>query len=182
MNYISTKTYYDYNRPVRTVRELGELGLIGEFNQDLGGFTIEAWAGYGEETQTILATDFLTYQTPGSDPSPPFAEYTSGHSAFSAAGAEILQLFTGSNEFGGSVTFEHGESRFEHGITPHETVTLEWETFTEAANEAGISRIYGGIHFEDGDLNGRQLGKRSWSSSLGASTILYSRRRRTRRL
>ena len=154
-----SKTYYDYNRPVRTVRELGELGLIGEFNQDLGGFTIEAWAGYGEETQTILATDFLTYQTPGSDPSPPFAEYTSGHSAFSAAGAEILQLFTGSNEFGGSVTFEHGESRFEHGITPHETVTLEWETFTEAANEAGISRIYGGIHFEDGDLNGRQLGK-----------------------
>ncbi|MGK7936118.1 MAG: DUF6851 domain-containing protein [Xenococcaceae cyanobacterium] len=154
-----SKTYYDYNRPVRTVRELGELGLIGEFNEELGGFAIEAWAGPGEGTQTILATDFITYQTPGSDSSPPFAEYTSGHSAFSAAGAEILQLFTGSDEFGGSVTFEHGESRFEHGVTPHETVTLEWETFTEAADEAGVSRIYGGIHFEDGDLNGRQFGQ-----------------------
>ena len=153
------KTFYDYTRPVRAVRELGELGLIGQFNLELGGFAIDAWKSPGEGTQTILATDFLTYQTPGSHPSPPFAEYTSGHSAFSAAGAEILQLFTGSDEFGGTVTFEPGESRFEHGVTPVETVTLEWDTFTEAADEAGISRIYGGIHFEDGDLNGRQLGR-----------------------
>ena len=67
------KTFYDYTRPVRAVRELGELGLIGEFNEDLGGYAIEAWAGPGEGTQTILATDFLTYQTPGGHPSPPFA-------------------------------------------------------------------------------------------------------------
>ena len=38
-------------------------------------------------------------------------------------------------------------------------MTLEWDTFSEAADEAGLSRIYGGIHFEDGDLNGRQLGR-----------------------
>ncbi|MEO1457150.1 MAG: DUF4214 domain-containing protein, partial [Pseudomonadota bacterium] len=31
--------------------------------------------------------------------------------------------------------------------------------FTEAADEGGISRIYGAIHFDDGDLNGRQLGR-----------------------
>ena len=153
------KTFYDYARPVRTVRELGELGLIGEFNADLNGFAIEAWGGSGRGTQTILATDFLTYQTPGNHPSPPFSEYASGHSAFSAAGAEILRSFTGSDKFGGSVTFDPGKSRFEFGITPYETVTLEWDTFTDAADEAGISRIYGGIHFEDGDLNGRQLGK-----------------------
>ncbi|MDJ0736303.1 MAG: hypothetical protein QNJ47_19935 [Nostocaceae cyanobacterium] len=153
------KTFYDYNRPLRAVRELGELGLIGEFNQDLGGFTIEAWAGPEQGTQTILATDFLTYQTPGSDPSPPFAEYTSGHSAFSAAGAEILRLFTGSDDFGAGVSFQPGESRFEPNFTPQETVTLKWETFSEAADEAGISRIYGGIHFDDGDVNGRQLGR-----------------------
>ena len=153
------KTYYDYTRPIRAVRELGELGLIGEFNQDLGGFAIKAWAGPEQGTQTILATDFITYQTPGGDPSPPFAEYTSGHSAFSAAGAEVLQLFTGSDEFGGSVTLEPGESRFEPDFTPEETVTLEWSTFTEAVDESGISRIYGGIHFDNGDLNGRQLGR-----------------------
>ncbi|NEO56107.1 MAG: vanadium-dependent haloperoxidase [Okeania sp. SIO3B5] len=154
-----SKTFYDYARPVRTVRELGELGLIGEFNPELGGFAIDAWAGPGEGTQTILATDFLTYQTPGSDPSPPFAEYVSGHSTFSAAAAEILQLFTGSDDFGASITFQAGESRFEPGVTPEEPLTLEWATFSEAADEAGISRLYGGIHFEDGDLNGRALGQ-----------------------
>ncbi|MGB3508030.1 MAG: DUF6851 domain-containing protein [Microcoleaceae cyanobacterium] len=154
-----SKTFYDYARPVRTVRELGELGLIGEFNPELGGFAIDAWAGPGEGIQTILATDFLTYQTPGGDPSPPFAEYVSGHSTFSAAGAEILQLFTGSDDFGASITFQAGESLFEPGITPEEPITLEWETFSEAADEAGLSRLYGGIHFEDGDLNGGELGQ-----------------------
>lgn len=154
-----SKIDYDYTRPVRAIRELGELGLIGEFKEDLGGYAIEAWGGSGLGTQTILATDFLTYQTPGNDPSPPFAEYVSGHSTFSAAGAEILRSFTGSDEFGGSVTFEPGKSRFELGLTPYETVTLEWDTFSEAADKAGISRIYGGIHFEDGDLEGRKLGR-----------------------
>ncbi|NEP81636.1 MAG: calcium-binding protein, partial [Okeania sp. SIO3B3] len=101
----------------------------------------------------------LTYQTPGSDPSPPFAEYVSGHSTFSAAAAEILQLFTGSDDFGASITFQAGESRFEPGVTPEAPLTLEWETFSEAADEAGISRLYGGIHFEDGDLNGGELGQ-----------------------
>ncbi|MDY6939727.1 MAG: vanadium-dependent haloperoxidase [Cyanobacteriota bacterium] len=152
------KVFYDYVRPVRAVRELGELGLIGELNEELGGYAIEAWSP-NAGTQTILATDFLTYQTPGSDPSPPFAEYTSGHSAFSAAAAEVLRLFSGSDEFGGSVTFEPGESRFEPGITPQETLTLEWDTFTEAADEGGISRLYGGIHFDDGDVNSRRLGQ-----------------------
>ena len=151
------KVFYDYTRPVRAVRELGELGLIGEFDSHLGGFAIEAWQPY-MGTQTILATDFLTYQTPGRDPSPPFAEYTSGHSSFSAAGAEVLRLFTGSDELGASVTFAPGESRFEPGITPAEELTLAWHTFSEAADEAGISRLYGGIHFEDGDVNGRSLG------------------------
>lgn len=154
-----SKTFYDYARPVRTVRELGELGLIGEFNPELGGFAIDAWAGPGEGTQTILATDFLTYQTPGSDSSPPFSEYVSGHSTFSAAGAEILERFTGSDDFGAVISFEVGESSFEPGVTPQETVILEWETFSEAADEAGISRLYGGIHFDDGDLNARELGR-----------------------
>ena len=151
------KVHYDYARPVRVIRELGELGLIGQYNNELGGYAIDAWTPEAG-TQTILATEFLTYQTPGSDPSPPFAEYTSGHSAFSAAGATILQLFTGSDNFEASVTFESGESRFEPGETPVSSVILAWDTFSAAADEAGLSRLYGGIHFEEGDVNGRALG------------------------
>ena len=168
------KVAYDYARPVRLVRELGRLGLIGEFDADLNGFAIQAWSGPGEGTNTILATDFLTYQTPGSDPSPPFAEYTSGHSAFSAAGAQVLQLFTGSDDFGASVTFEPGESRFEPNVTPQSTVTLEWDTFTEAADEAGLSRLYGGIHFEEGDVNGRTLGREVGSAVIEQAQFYYT--------
>ena len=151
------KTYYNYTRPVRAIRELGRLGLIGEYSEELEGYTIEAWQP-GQGTQTILATDFLTYQNQNGDVSPPFAEYTSGHSAFSAAGATVLQQFTGSDDFGASVTFDVGQSLFETDITPRQIITLEWDTFSEAAEESGISRLYGGIHFADGNLNGLALG------------------------
>ena len=153
------KVFYDYARPVRVIRDLGKLGLIGEFNAELGGYAIEAWAGPEQGTQTILATDFSTYQMPGSDPSPPFAEYPSGHSTFSAAGATVLELLSGSDAFGADITFEVGGSRFEPDFTPQNEVTLDWNTFAEAADEAGMSRLYGGIHFIEGDLNGRLLGQ-----------------------
>jgi hypothetical protein len=90
---------------------------------------------------------------------PPFPEYISGHSTFSAAGAEILKSFTGSDQFGASFTQPAGTSRVEPGLVPKNDVALKWETFTQAADEAGISRRYGGIHFENGDLNGRAAGR-----------------------
>ena len=163
-----SKVEYDYARPVRAIRDLGELGLIGEEGVDEltgeTGFVIEAWGGIdpatgeGLGTRTILAENFVTFQRPGADPSPPFAEYTSGHSAFSAAGAEVLSLFTGSDAFGGSLSFAPDTIQFEPGVPATETV-LEWETFKDAADEAGISRLYGGIHFTEGDVNGRVLGQ-----------------------
>lgn len=159
------KTYYDYARPVRVIRALGALGLLngGQVGTDEitgeAGFVIEAWGGPGQGTKTILAKNFITYQTPNSHPSPPFAEYVSGHSTFSGAGAAVLTQFTHSDAFGAAVTFNTGNSRFEPGLVPAKTLTLSWDTFTQAADEGGISRLYGGIHFEDGDLNGRKLGR-----------------------
>lgn len=163
-----SKVEYDYARPIRVIRDLGELGLIGEWGIDEmtgeEGYVVQAFGGVdpvtgmGVGTRTILAENFVTFQRPGADASPPFAEYTSGHSAFSAAGAEVLRLFTGSDDFGGRVTFDPDSIQFERNI-PHETVTLAWDTFSAAADEAGISRLYGGIHFEDGDMNGRALGR-----------------------
>lgn len=171
------KRFYDYTRPVRAVRELGKLGLIGEPGVDEltgeQGFVIDAWGGPELGTRTILAENFLTYQTPGSDPSPPFAEYTSGHSAFSAAAAQVLKRFTGSDEFGASVTFAPGSSRFEPGFTPQEEVTLAWETFSAAADEAGISRRFGGIHFLEGDIFGRILG-RQVGTAVFEETLAFS--------
>jgi hypothetical protein len=48
---------------------------------------------------------------------------------------------------------------------------LSWATFTEAADEAGMSRLYGGIHFRQGDLEGRRIGKlvgeQAWEKARG---------------
>jgi hypothetical protein len=42
---------------------------------------------------------------------------------------------------------------------PTEVIILRWPTFHDAAYEAGISRLYGGIHIQDGNLRGREMGE-----------------------
>src|SRR5207237_10674357 len=93
--------------------------------------------------QVIDGADWMPYQ-PATFVTPPFPEYPSGHSAFSAAAAEVLQRFTGSDAFGGSVSFAQGSGRVEPGFAPASKVTLSWPTFSAAADEAGMSRRYGG--------------------------------------
>jgi hypothetical protein len=104
-------------------------------------------------------------------PTPPFPEFISGHSAFSAAGATVLRVFTGSDRFGSSVTLAAGSSKTEPALTPSSPVTLEWETFTGAANQAGLSRRYGGIHFEIADLLGRAAGRIAGRLEKSRSTM-----------
>jgi hypothetical protein len=140
------KRAYDSVRPITAIRYL------------FSGKRIRAWAGPGRGTQTIAGEEWFPYQ-PTTFPTPPFPEYSSGHSNFSAAGAEILKLFTGSDRFNGSVSFPAGSSRVESGLVPAAPLTLSWATFSEAAAQAGISRRYGGIHFEQGDLDARATGK-----------------------
>jgi hypothetical protein len=122
------------------------------------GQQVRAWGGPGQGTRVIRGEEWFPYQ-PRSFPTPPFPEYSSGHSNFSAAGAEILRLFTGSDRFGASASFAAGSSTLEPGFTPTRDVTLSWETFSVAADQAGISRRYGGIHFEQGDLDARATGR-----------------------
>ncbi len=70
----------------------------------------------------------------------------------------MLTAFTGSPLFGASVTIRAGGSGVEPGHAPAVDVTLTWPTFDEAAVEAGLSRRYGGIHFESADLASRAMG------------------------
>ncbi|MBZ5656978.1 MAG: phosphoesterase [Acidobacteriia bacterium] len=115
---------------------------------------IRAWGGPGLGVRNVFGRDFRSYL-----PTPPFASYISGHSAFSAAAAEIFKRFTGSDDFGESFTADPGSSLVETGLTPSVPVTLSWRTFSDAADQAGMSRRYGGIHFEVDDLAGRALGR-----------------------
>jgi hypothetical protein len=122
------------------------------------GQKVRAWGGPCRGTTWIDGSAWLPYQ-PTTFPTPPFPEYSSGHSTFSAAAAEVLRLFTHSERFGGSVTLRAGSSRVEPGVVPRADVTLSWATFSDAADQAGLSRRYGGIHFEQGDLDGRAAGR-----------------------
>jgi hypothetical protein len=142
----SAKTQYDYARPVTAVHFL---------KKDKKVF---AWAGPGLGSQWINGQDWRPYQ-PVTFVTPPFPEFFSGHSIFSAAGAEVLRRGTGSDRFGLCVSQEPGTSAVESG-TPSRRVVLCWKTFKDAADEAGLSRRYGGIHFIPGDLSGRDVGKR----------------------
>jgi hypothetical protein len=151
------KRAFDSVRPITSIRYL------------FAGRQVRAWGGPGRGTRTIRGEEWFPYQ-PTTFPTPPFAEYSSGHSNFSAAGAEILRLFTGSDRFGGSVAFPAGSSRIEPGLVPATDLTLTWPTFSDAAAQAGLSRRYGGIHFELGDLDARTTGRaaarRCWATAL----------------
>jgi len=93
-------------------------------------------------------------------PTPPFPDFVSSHSAVSASAAEILKRFTGSDMFGGSYRRAAKVSGMEGKPGPSSDVVLSWATFTDAADESGMSRRYGGLHFEDADVEGRLLGRR----------------------
>jgi hypothetical protein len=80
---------------------------------------------------------------------PPFPEYLSGHSTISAASATILTHFFGDN-------FSFSDStEMRYGLPPR-----SFTSFRQAANEAAISRFYGGIHFMDAIENGLKQGDR----------------------
>ena len=141
-----SKRKLDYVRPITAVHTL------------FAGKTIRAWGGFGMGTRSIPGTDWMPYQPP-TVVTPPFPECVSGHSTFSAAAAEVLKDFTGSDRLGASVVVPAGSSLVEPGLVPKKDVTLVWPTFSAAADEAGLSRRYGGIHFPTGDMEGRRIGR-----------------------
>jgi hypothetical protein len=148
------KVEHDFVRPVTLVRELYR------------GQKIRAWGGPYKGTVSMLGEKWQPYQ-PATFVTPPFAEYVSGHSTFSAASFEVLRSFTGSDALNLSVTIKKGSSKIEPPRdTPYEPgepskdIKLTWPTMQAAADNAGLSRRYGGIHFSEGDLHGRALGTR----------------------
>jgi hypothetical protein len=81
-------------------------------------------------------------------PTPPFPAYTSGHSSFSGAGAAALASFFGTDRVKFSSTSD--------GLPG---VTRSFDSFSAAAEEAGMSRIYGGIHWAFDNTDGLKCGR-----------------------
>ncbi len=155
------KYAYDFIRPQSAIRDL-------YFDE-----TVEAWGGVNQGTQEILGQEWQPYQNV-TFVTPPFPEFVSGHSTFSMAAANTIAAFVGSDEFYDGTTLGNydldtvpGTDLLGQYVTDElvfedfgdgPPVTLQWETLTEAAEEAGASRIYGGIHIQDGNLRGLEIG------------------------
>jgi len=138
-------------RPIQEIRRL----YRGQAVKKYDGTTIqgESWVPYQE-------TNFVT---------PPFADFPSGHSAFSRAFANVMNAWFGTTidtrtedtlddiqlispalrpqiEAPGTFVFLSGNSQIQPAVVPASAVTLAWTTWDDLAESAGISRKYGGIH------------------------------------
>lgn len=165
------KRAYDYIRPISAARH------------KYFGRLLRGWGGPNRGTRLVRGEDWLPFQ-PLTFVTPAFAEYVSGHSTFSRAAREVLRAFAGTDRLYDGVTRldvdydgdgeldmlgQHvalpGSLRTESS-TPRDAVVLRWPTLLDAAQESGISRLYGGIHFLDGNLRGQELGRlvgqRAW--------------------
>ena len=135
-----------------------------------GKIAVHCWPGEpevpSEQTSVVKwvhAEDWIAYQkktfvTPG------FPGYVSGHSTFSRSAAEVMTAFTGSK------WFPHGLGAYtitklinESG--PTEPVTLQWASYYDAADQVGLSRIWGGIHPPADDFAGRRVGSEAGRSA-----------------
>ncbi len=141
--------------------------------EHVGEVAVRAWSGTPADRENdvggvdwLLAVDWVPYQLP-TFVTPAFAGYVSGHSTFSRAAAEVLTSITGSPFFPnglGEWTVPAGSLEFEAG--PETDIVLQWATYADAADQAGRSRLYGGIHPRADDVAGRimgaQCGQAAW--------------------
>lgn len=150
------KFFYDNQRPITAIHFL------------YSGQQVPTWRDTNGLARTILGDNWVPFQ-PNTFISPPFPDYVSGHSTFSAAAAEVLKSFTGSDELRARVTLAARSSKADGAQWPLNPVTLSWTTFSVAAKQAGLSRRLGGIHFLQADLEAQKLGKKIgrlvWSKS-----------------
>lgn len=156
-----SKRAFDSVRPITAVRYL----LHG---QTITGYGLPGPAG---GLRQIQGEAWVPYQ-PVTFPTPAFPEHVSGHSAFSAAAAQVLRSFTGSDVFGASYSKAAGSMALEPGA-PQAEVVLQWPSFSAAAEQAGLSRLYGGIHFDSGNTAGQALGRQVGMQAFARAQALW---------
>jgi membrane-associated phospholipid phosphatase len=138
------KRKFDGPRPITMIRHLRQ------------GQSILAWGGPGRPVEWIAGERWLPYN-PGSNLTPAFPGFVSGHTTFSWASATVLRLYKLSDALDYSVTLPADFGRVEPGVPPVPT-TLRYDTFSQAATDAGLSRLWGGIHVEEDNDYGRRIG------------------------
>jgi hypothetical protein len=150
-------------RPIQDIRRLYRGQTVKKYDgTDIMG---EEWVPYQE-------SDFVT---------PPFADFPSGHSAFSQSFAKVMSKWFGESipltsinhvhdlklicpsmkaqaECFGVFVFPPNTSEIQENV-PASTITLRWNTWQDMANSAGLSRKYGGIHATSAHTGSQALAK-----------------------
>jgi hypothetical protein len=139
-----TKMYYDFARPY---------ALVHYYFKDK---TIKGWGGPDKGWIDIKGQDWRPY-SPETFLCPAFPSYVSGHSTVSGACSEILRLFTGSDKFG--ITVRRNPGEFTEPDNIGKPVTLSFPTFSATADMAGFSRVLGGYHIQEDNIEGLKLGR-----------------------
>ena len=139
-----SKMFYDYARPYALVHEYYDNQII------------KAWGGEGKGMVEMDGKQWRPY-SPETFLCPPFPSYVSGHSTISGGCGEALKIWTGSDEFGSSAELVAGALTEPDNLG--DTITLEFPTFTETAEMAGISRVLGGYHIQADNVAGLELGR-----------------------
>ncbi|WP_293912829.1 vanadium-dependent haloperoxidase [Deinococcus sp.] len=159
------KRQTDTARPISLVRYLAAQDMAGlSLEPGLvevqgGTLRVKSWRS-GSGVQWQDASQWTPYQR--SDfVSPAFPAFVSGHSTFSRAAAEVLSDLSGSAFFPGGLREVVAAPGFvkTDAASNVGAVRLQWATYNDAADQAGQSRIWGGIHLESDDLVGRRLGQ-----------------------
>lgn len=170
----SIKRHTESARPIALVRNLAHLGQSSDPSRpryhadglplldgvvELVGNTLQIKAHTGEwvDAESWRPAQPDTFLTPA------FPGFVSGHSTFSRAAAEVLAALTGSPYWPGGLETNDGP-------TPG---VLQWATYFDAADQAGQSRLWGGIHIQPDDLVGRRLGHEAGLGALAKVRSLY---------
>lgn len=152
--------------------------LLDDFPDALGTTKIKQWIPSEVEGEPATfgwrpGCHWLPYQLP-SFVTPPFAGYVSGHSTYSAAAAKLLATMTGSEFFpGGMGSFLFTPDYLNFDIGPSVAFELQWATYRDAADQSGLSRIWGGIHPPIDDIRGRNIGDRVATQCLALGAGLF---------
>lgn len=115
----------------------------------------------------MMRPEFLT---------PPFAGYVSGHSTLTRAGAEVLTLLTGDPYFPSGMYeyFTQANEFLIYEDGPSVDVSLQWATYYDVADAAGISRLWGGVHPPVDDIVGRRIGAEVGVQAYGKAVTFFS--------
>ncbi len=200
----SVKRQYEGARPITMIRWMASLGQSSDpdlpsYNahglplvpgviqlSDSGVINVFSWPGQPDFQQAFVSpvrwmpgTDWVPYQRVNFV-TPAFPGYISGHSTFSSAAAVVLEKITGNRFFPGGigkvVAEQNAYLRFEVGPNLH--TEIQWATYQDAADLAGRSRRWGGIHVPEDDFKGRiagaQVGQSAWAlaQSYFSGTVL----------